>query len=497
MAAETLLNTTLQIQTTDATDRQLRTDKKTYTDKAKDKFSDLLESANNKLRSKKENKEIAADKNAVDKNITTRDKKETTQNKVEKHTKNEEPNDEKIVAQKDDNNNEANEKIEEKQPQILTGIPDELLALLSPVLAQPQTQTETTTTAVSANTATVWDVDAQPESTEPVTTVNTTNTETKGSIDLSKLTEALTKTDETAELEANIDIDTNSVEENITTSTTPQNTTQTEDTTLKAVESDIEIESIDAQKTTTVETPKQENSNSLKSETSPLDTGDDAEVTATSSTQNTSSDSTGEGNNPQNNTADIKLTADNLSEKSAFLESDKSIIFNKVLDGVTSSKPVQKTDVLNQINQNLSQLSKENAKVSIILRPENLGRITVELQSGKDGLIAKFATENPQVRDILDKSMENLKSSLAAQGVQVNNIVVKVENASAMSNQNMSNFTNENFDQNMQTNSQNQSTYKSETKQTIENTNEDITQEDLETTVESNTNRLGKIDYRI
>ena len=66
-------------------------------------------------------------------------------------------------------------------------------------------------------------------------------------------------------------------------------------------------------------------------------------------------------------------------------------------------------------------------KVTIVLNPENLGKINLELINGKDGLIAKMTAENQQVKELLDKNLETLKSTLGSQGVSVNNLVVKVE----------------------------------------------------------------------
>ena len=40
------------------------------------------------------------------------------------------------------------------------------------------------------------------------------------------------------------------------------------------------------------------------------------------------------------------------------------------------------------------------------MRPENLGKVAVELQSGKDGLIAKFAVNSVEVKEIFDNKQK-------------------------------------------------------------------------------------------
>ena len=64
-------------------------------------------------------------------------------------------------------------------------------------------------------------------------------------------------------------------------------------------------------------------------------------------------------------------------------------------------------------------------KVSIVLQPENLGRVSVEIMSSKDGLVAKMTTDTQQVKELFDKNVEALKSNLSSQGVNVNSIKVE------------------------------------------------------------------------
>jgi len=382
--------------------------------------------------------------------------------------------------------------------------PVEELAQSTAKDAQTETAPVDTTVNRSDYPATV-DVGLKPDLkaaqiTQTAPTAPADNKTDEHGIDISKLTklEAPEKIDpKELKLTDDIKSDTDAQTQNTTENTATNNNNND---TVWETKNDINIESIQVQKTAATEPAQSEQvkpEHPLKTETRPLEVDETLEAVDTTVSDNSLSNSDSGGSQTQQNSEDIKLSVDNLTEKSPFLDSDKSIIFNKVLDN-TTAKAVPRSEVMNQINQNLSQLANGNTKVNIVLNPENLGRITIELQSGKDGLVARFTTENPQVKELLDKNTETLKNSLNAQGVNTNNIAIKVESTAESSKNNLQ-FNNQNFDQNAQTFMQNQtkSTYKSETGSPNEVVKEEIPQENAEITTKTQTNGLGTIDYRI
>ena len=109
--------------------------------------------------------------------------------------------------------------------------------------------------------------------------------------------------------------------------------------------------------------------------------------------------------------------------------------FDKTLDNAQQPKELNKADVLSQIHTKMEALKEEGTtKVTIVLRPENLGKISLELINGKDGLTARMTTENHQVKELLDKNLEGLRNSLGGQGVSVNNVSIKVAETQEQSN---------------------------------------------------------------
>lgn len=91
-------------------------------------------------------------------------------------------------------------------------------------------------------------------------------------------------------------------------------------------------------------------------------------------------------------------------------------------------KELNNTEIMSQIHNKLNSFKDEGtSKLSIVLRPENLGKVDLELINTKEGLTAQMTTSNPQVKEILDKSLATLKDNLANQGVNVTNVTVKVD----------------------------------------------------------------------
>lgn len=109
-------------------------------------------------------------------------------------------------------------------------------------------------------------------------------------------------------------------------------------------------------------------------------------------------------------------------------------IANKLNQNV-SSENISKENILNQITNKLENLNDSQSKVNIVLRPENLGRLQLEIVSDKNGTIsANLTATNEDVKQLLEKSINELKNSLNSQGVNVSNINIKVENTNQASN---------------------------------------------------------------
>jgi flagellar hook-length control protein FliK len=114
------------------------------------------------------------------------------------------------------------------------------------------------------------------------------------------------------------------------------------------------------------------------------------------------------GKSPENSLANI-LGRDQATTNSAM----HNITGEKPLAGSQSSiymaRQAQQTKVLNQIRSQLLSVA-GNTQLTIQLKPENLGKVKVELKLEGNKLNATFKVDNPDVKRVLDAELPNLKN---------------------------------------------------------------------------------------
>ena len=93
----------------------------------------------------------------------------------------------------------------------------------------------------------------------------------------------------------------------------------------------------------------------------------------------------------------------------------------KVAD-ITPSK------IIEQISKQLEGMF-NNSKLNMVLNPGTLGKVNLQLINTKDGLMAQFTVTTQDARDLLMKGLDGLKESLLAQGVSVDSLSIKLEEA--------------------------------------------------------------------
>lgn len=101
----------------------------------------------------------------------------------------------------------------------------------------------------------------------------------------------------------------------------------------------------------------------------------------------------------------------------------------EVQSAQTAAKPVEITPskIIEQVTKHLETLQ-NTSKVNIVLNPESLGKITIQLVKSPEGLSAQFTTATQEARTLLMKGLDGLKDTLTAHGVGVDNVSVKVNN---------------------------------------------------------------------
>ena len=231
-----------------------------------------------------------------------------------------------------------------------------------------------------------------------------------------------------------------------------------------------------------------------------------------------SSSQTSSNSNNQNYTTAqdevIKLqiqNADNDSNTPVTFTFDKTIKNTNPnsqirLEGVT--KELNANDILNQIGSKFEQLKDgSRTKITMTLRPNDLGRVTIELLSTANGITTNIIAQNSQVKELLDKNIDILKQQLAQQGVNVQNVQVKTVEQNSQANlnnsyndrngeqgQNQNNSNSRNDGQNNQNRQHKNENFKFNHSNIIENVDFENTHNNATTSI--NTLR-GKISYNL
>ncbi len=150
------------------------------------------------------------------------------------------------------------------------------------------------------------------------------------------------------------------------------------------------------------------------------------------------------------NTKNIHVTTDAAGKISGMSGvSTTASTEQAVPQGLQQNVNISKDDIIAQIHTKLQALnSTNNTKLSMVLNPESLGKVQIQLTNTSDGMLAEFTVASQQVKDILDSSLHQLKDTLSAQGVHVNDVSVKVSHSE--NNAQMDYTEQENSDSNKQ-----------------------------------------------
>ncbi len=102
----------------------------------------------------------------------------------------------------------------------------------------------------------------------------------------------------------------------------------------------------------------------------------------------------------------------------------------KTAETQTASKTVQTQEanpskIIEQITKQMEGM-KSGSKISMVLNPESLGKVSIQLINTKEGLSAQFTVATQEARNLIMKGLEGLKENLLSYGVNVDNVSVKL-----------------------------------------------------------------------
>ena len=95
--------------------------------------------------------------------------------------------------------------------------------------------------------------------------------------------------------------------------------------------------------------------------------------------------------------------------------------------GSKATTDVTPSKIIEQITKQMEGLQ-NNSKVNIVLNPESLGKVSIQLINTKEGLSAQFTVASQEARNLIMKGIDSLKDTLISHGVSVDNVTVKLNN---------------------------------------------------------------------
>ncbi|WP_024866524.1 flagellar hook-length control protein FliK [Butyrivibrio sp. FCS014] len=115
-------------------------------------------------------------------------------------------------------------------------------------------------------------------------------------------------------------------------------------------------------------------------------------------------------------------------------------LFNQIVNNITEAVPetqsfsqvsytdrAQMENIIRQITDRITIMQgPEETSLELALHPASLGNVNVLLQSGKDGITAKFTAQNELVKEAVESQMVQLQQKFEEQGIKVTSIEITI-----------------------------------------------------------------------
>ena len=276
--------------------------------------------------------------------------------------------------------------------------------------------------AVSDETSEVLETEAE-EDTEQVTEQETDSLVYAGINPdiIAKFRETLSNGEEYANTDSDSDLEVSLLD------TAEELTNELESNTLDSNSMSADIELVDVESDTTVsDTSKTQTSENDFESLLDEDALKELNIESIEADTDTSSDDGGslmDNQSPQEQAVKAMLHSDGETFDLNAVKSNQNIQSAQSVQPKTAD--ISPSKIIEQITKQMEGLF-NNSKVNIVLNPESLGRVNIQLVNSPEGLSAQFTVANHEVRDILMKGLDGLKDTLASHGVGVDNVSVKV-----------------------------------------------------------------------
>ena len=214
----------------------------------------------------------------------------------------------------------------------------------------------------------------------------------------------------------------------------PEVETQTDDLTNNNIDSfleDFEVTTEEVQSNSETQTTSKEVSKETEQSLEDIIDDDQLKELKIESIEAETSDSTGEDDIMQNQTPEEQGVKAMLQADADFAEVKTDAKPAQTVQNTTkptSSSEVTSNKIIEQITKQMEGMY-NGSKVNMVLNPESLGKVSIQLINTKEGLSAQFTVATQEARNLIMKGLDGLKDTLMSHGVSVDNVSVKINDA--------------------------------------------------------------------
>lgn len=214
----------------------------------------------------------------------------------------------------------------------------------------------------------------------------------------------------------------------------PEVETQTDDLTNNNIDSfleDFEVTTEEVQSNSETQTTSKEVSKETEQSLEDIIDEDQLKELKIESIEAETSDSTGEDDIMQNQTPEEQGVKAMLQADADFAEVKTEAKPAQTVQNTTkptSSSEVTSNKIIEQITKQMEGMF-NGSKVNMVLNPESLGKVSIQLINTKEGLSAQFTVATQEARNLIMKGLDGLKDTLMSHGVSVDNVSVKINDA--------------------------------------------------------------------
>ena len=210
--------------------------------------------------------------------------------------------------------------------------------------------------------------------------------------------------------------------------------TQTDDLTNNNIDSfleDFEVTTEEVQSNSETQTTSKEVSKETEQSLEDIIDEDQLKELKIESIEAETSDSTGEDDIMQNQTPEEQGVKAMLQADADFAEVKTEAKPAQTVPNTTkptSSSEVTSNKIIEQITKQMEGMY-NGSKINMVLNPESLGKVSIQLINTKEGLSAQFTVATQEARNLIMKGLDGLKDTLMSHGVSVDNVSVKINDA--------------------------------------------------------------------